>query len=208
MRTKKITKMIQDAIADENRTGRLAETLKDFAQQRGVTPSNKDIETTVTFVREYVEHVPMYMQQASSAGQQMGLGAETTHMLQELEQYWFNANDLIPDHLGLVGITDDAYASLFLLQALSDYAEANFGRPLLKQNLTTANQGMRGLIGDPVVSILEQQVGVTLANNMMHRILGQLATGGFAFPSGPDPIWGNASIDEIVDTRLGAMGVI
>jgi hypothetical protein len=24
----------------------------------------------------------------------------------------------------------------------------------------------------------------------------------------PDPIWGNASIDDIVTTRLGAMGVV
>jgi hypothetical protein len=67
---------------------------------------------------------------------------------------------------------------------------------------------MRAFIGEPVVSILEQRVGITLANVMMHRLLGQIASRGFTFPSAPDPIWGNASMDEIVTARLGAMGVV
>ena len=208
MRTAEITKMIQDAVADEERTGRLRKILEESAQQQGVKLSKEAAQGIVSFVREYIEHVPMLMQQGASAAQQVGLATEMGQMLQELESYWFEANDLIPDHLGLVGLTDDAYATLFLLQSLSDYCQGTFGRPLLAQNLTAANQGMRGIIGDPVVSILEQQVGVTLANAMMLRILGQLTGGGFAFPAGPDPIWGNASIDEVVNARLGAMGVV
>jgi hypothetical protein len=93
-------------------------------------------------------------------------------MLQELESYWFETNDLVPDHLGLLGLIDDAYATLFLLQGPSDYCQATFGRPLLVQNMTSANQAIRGLIGEPVVSILDQHVGITMANAMMHRMLG------------------------------------
>ena len=103
---------------------------------------------------------------------------------------------------------DDAYATLVLLQSLSDYCQSTFSQPLLHQNLTAANQGIQGLIGDPIVSILEQRVGITMANAMMHRILGQITNAGFSFGAGPDPIWGNASIDEIVNARLGAMGVV
>jgi hypothetical protein len=132
-------------------------------------------------------------------------------MLQELEAYWFEANDLIPDDQGLLGLLDDAYATLILLQAISDYSQATFGRPLLQQNMTAANQGMRGIIGDPIVSILEQRVGLTMANAMMHRILGQIANTGFSFSGfsgGRDPMWGNASMDDIVTARLGAMGYV
>jgi hypothetical protein len=208
MSTKEIAKMIRDGVADEERTGRLAKTLEKAARQRGVKPPKGGVQGAVSFVREYVEHVPLLMQQAASAARQMGLGAEMGQLLGEVEKYWFEANDLVPDHLGLIGLLDDAYATLCLLQGLSDYCQATFGHPLLQQNLTAANQGMRGLIGDPVVSVLEQRIGMTLANAMMHRILSQITAGGVVFPSGPDPIWGNASIDEIVSARLGAMGVV
>jgi len=47
-----------------------------------------------------------------------------------------------------------------------------------------------------------------MANAMMHRMLGQFTSAGFSFGAGSDPIWGNASMDEIVNARLGAMGVV
>lgn len=208
MKTRKIAKMIKDAVADEEHSGRLSKFIEETTRQRGAKPTEEDVQGVVNFVREYAEHVPLFLEQAFSAGQQMGLAAEMGQMLQELERYWFEANDLLPDHLGLLGITDDAYATLLLLQSLSDYCQSTFGRSLLQQNLTACNQSIRGLIGDPVVSILDQRVSITMANAMMHRILGQIANAGFSFRSSPDPIWGNASIDEIVNVRLGAMGVV
>ncbi|MCS6303495.1 MAG: hypothetical protein H8K07_07505 [Nitrospira sp.] len=208
MRTKKISKMIRDAVADEEHSERLSKLIEEISRQRGAKPTKEGVQGVVNFVREYAEHVPLFLEQASSAAQQMGLAAEMGQMLQELERYWFEANDLLPDHLGLLGITDDAYATLLLLQNLSDYCHSTFGRPLLQQNLTAANQSIRGLIGDPVVSIIEQRVSITMANAMIQRIVGQITSGGFSLPTRPDPIWGNASIDEIVNTRLGAMGVV
>ena len=173
-----------------------------------MNPSEQEIQGAVSFAREYVEHVPYYLEQGDSAAKQLGLAAEMGQMLRELEAYWFEANDIIPDHLGLMGLTDDAYASILLLQSLSDYCQATLGRPLLQQNLTQANQAMRQVIGEQAASLLEQSVGITVANAMMQRVISQVAGAGFAFGTGPDPIWGNASIDEIVDTRLGAMGVV
>ena len=208
MRIQKVRSMINKAVADEKRTSRLASLVAQTARQRGARVNEQQIQETVLFVKEYIEHVPLFLEQAESAGQQYGLAAEMGQILREIESYWFEADDLVPDHLGLVGLMDDAYGSLFLLQALSDYCQGTFGRPLLQQNLTAANQGMRWLIGDPVVSILVQRVSLTVANAMMHRVIGQIASNPLAFPAGPDPMWGNASMDEIVDARLGAMGYV
>ncbi len=208
MRANEIRKMIEEAVTDEVKTGRLAEALRNMARQNGANPSEQEVQGAVSFVREYVEHVPYYMEQGANAAAQLGLGAEMGQMLGELETYWFEANDVIPDHLGLMGLTDDAYASLVVLQSLSDYCQATLGRPLLQQNFTQANQVIRGLIGEPGASILEQRVGVTVANAMMQRVIGQAVGAGFAFGAGPDPMWGNASIDDIVNARLGAMGVV
>ena len=207
MRTKKIARMIRDAVADEERSGRLAKTLEKGARQRGMKPSKDMVQGIVSFVREYVEHVPLLMQQAARAARQMGLGAEMGHLLGEVEKYWFEANDLVPDHWDSGG-SPTTPMRLCVSSSVSDYCQTTFGRPLLQQNLTAANQGMRGLIGDPVVSILEQRIGMTLANVMMQRLLSQITAGGVVCPSGPDPIWGNASIDDIVKARLGAMGVV
>ncbi len=208
MRTVEIAKMIRGAVEDEKRSGRLGNIVKEVARQRGQAPTNEGVQGVVSFVREYAEHVPHFLEEAASAAQQLGLGAQMGQLMRELETYWFEANDLVPDHLGLVGLMDDAYATLLLLQGLSDYCQATLGRSLLQQNLTPANQSMRVLIGDPVVSILEQRVGITLANAMVPGLMAQITNSGFSFGTAPDPIWGNASIDEIVKVRMGAMGIV
>ena len=107
-----------------------------------------------------------------------------------LEAYWFDPNDVIHDHLGLLGVTDDAYASLLLLQSVSDYCQATSARPLLQQNLTVVNQAIRGFIGEPGASVLDQQVAITLTTAGMQRMMGQIVNQGFQF-SQPDPVWSN-----------------
>lgn len=208
MKTNEIRKMIKDAVSDERKSGRLAEAVQNLARQRGVNPKPQDVQGMVSFVREYIEHVPHYLEEGAKAGAQLGLGREMGQMLAELEAYWFEADDVIPDWLGLMGLMDDAYASLLLLQSLSDYCVAMHGRPLLQDNFTQANQVIRGLIGEPAASHLDQRVGITVANAMMQRVVGQVMNSGFSFGAMPDPIWGNASVDEIVNVRLGAMGVV
>lgn len=208
MRTSEIKKMIRDAVADEEKTSRLANNMREVARRNGADPNPQDVEGGVACVREYIEHVPYYLEQATNAARQAGLGAEMAQMVSELEAYWFEANDLIPDHLGMMGLMDDAYACLMLLQSLSEYTQATLGRPLLQQNLSQINLAIRQLIGEPVATQLDQRVGITVANAMMQRVIGQVMNTGFSFGGGPDPYWGNASVDEIVNVRLGAMGVV
>ena len=162
MRTKKIRKMIKEAVTDEAKTGRLAEAIRNMAGRNGVNPSEQEVQGAVSFVREYIEHVPYYMEQGANAAAQLGLSAEMSQMLGEIETYWFEAMDVIPDHLGMMGLMDDAYASLNVLQSLSDYCQATHGRPLLQQNFTQVNQVIHGLIGEPGASTLQQRVGVSL----------------------------------------------
>ena len=209
MKIDQIKKMIQSAVEDENRTGRLAETLQTIATQNGRNPTEQEIRSAVDFVREYVQHVPYHLEQATAAAQRVGLGAEMSQMVGQLEMYWFEDDDLIPDHLGLIGLMDDAYASLVLLQSISDYCQASVGRPLIEQDFTQANQAIHGLIGEPTASHLDQRVGITIGEAMMQRVLARVAAAGaFSFGGGPDPIWGNASVEEIANVRLGAMGVV
>lgn len=151
----------------------------------------------------------MLLEQGMAAATQLGLQTEMNQMAAELEAYWFEPDDIIPDHFGLFGLMDDAYASLLMLQSLSDYCRATIGRPLVSQDRANVNQSVRQIIGEPAGSMLDQRVGITVANAIMQRMVSQVVGAGFAFGygGGPDPIWRNASIEEIANTRLGAMGV-
>lgn len=209
MDTAQIRNTIQKAVEDESKTGRLADIVRQVSQQNGTSPTSEQVQQVVTFVREYVEHVPLLMEQGMAAAREVGLAAEMERMMAELQVYWREENDLIADRTGLVGLMDDAYASLFLLQAVSDYCQRTAGRPILAQNMTAANQLMQRLVGPPVAPQIEMRVGITIGQAMFQRMLMQLGSVPmFNVGNVPDPIWGNASIDEIVNARMGAMGFV
>lgn len=202
-----IKQKIKKAIADEKKTNRLANSIRDLSLKNGGTLTDKDVSGVVAFVREYIEHVPIFMEEGASNASQLGLDPQMHQMLGELEAYWVEENDLIPDHLGLVGLADDAYASLTLLQSISDYCKATCGHPLMQADFTQANQQIRLIIGESVATALDQRVAITVANAMVGQLINQFANSGFMFGSSPDPIWGNASPSEIANARLGAMGI-
>lgn len=208
MGTNRINKMIESAISDEEKTGRLASTVKEVARQNGVNLTVQQVNDVISFVKDYIRHIPLYIDDALALAQRTGIKREIEQMIRELEAYWYEMHDVIPDHLGLMGVLDDAYASMSLLQQVSDYCKTTSGHAILSQDWSHANQYMRNLIGEPAASVIDQRVGITIAQNMMGQVMNRILSSGFAFDSGPDPIWGNASIDQIVDTQMGAMGIV
>ncbi len=205
MKTADISRMIDEAVADEEQTGHLAGAVERVAKENGADLDQQAIEGVVAFIREYIEHVPKYLDQGAAAAKELGLQKEWAQMARALEGYWMDPNDVIHDHLGLLGVTDDAYASLLFLQSLSDDCQATSGRPLLPHDLTAANQAIRAFIGEPGASVLDAEVAITLTTS--ERITGQLVGEGLQF-SGQDPVWGDASVDEMLSAKLGAMGLV
>jgi hypothetical protein len=205
--TAQIRSMIDRAVADEERTGRLASTIRTAARNRGANLTPQQIQQTVGFVKAYAQHVPHYLEQGIASARQVGLGGQMNQMVSELQAYWLLESDLVPDHLGLLGIMDDAYASLHLLQSLSDYCKAATGRPLLGQDLTGANQQIRQLIGEPTASILDQRVGLTIGQALMNQLAVQFANSGLLFGGGPAPSYDGYTLDQYVDIQLGSRGV-
>jgi hypothetical protein len=175
MRIQEIKKTIKDAIADEKRSGRMAEAFTITLQQNGEKATQQAIRGRVRLAREYIEQVPVFLEQGETAAKHLDFAGEIEPLLRELEDYWFEDNDLIPDHPGLRGLLDDAYATLALLQAISDYCAMKFGRPLLEMNLAAANEDVRVLIGEPKISALEQRIVRTLADKAIHRTMIHLA---------------------------------
>ncbi len=212
MRIREINKMIQDAVKDEQQTSRLANTVRTVARNNGANPSEQQVAETVAFVLDYVQHVPFYLEQGIAGAGQVGLVREMNQMVSELEAYWFERFDFIPDQHGLLGIMDDAYVSLALLQSVSDFCQGTKGRPLLAHDITPANQVIRHLIGEPVASQIDQHVAMKLTQSLMQHLANQFAVGNLQIGLN-DPFWqGQAlqdyELDQIVNTRLGAMGIV
>ncbi|MDP2470455.1 MAG: YkvA family protein [Candidatus Palauibacterales bacterium] len=206
-----IETMIKDALADERSTGRLANALRARAASHGHSPGEPEVAGAVNFVREYVEHVPAYLRDGLEAAGMVGRETEMSEVLREATEYWLTELDIIPDRLGLLGILDDAYYSLTLMQSVSDRYEEQSGRPLFSRNLKAANASIRNLIGEPAASQIDMYVGTRLnadpMTQMVHALTAMSAhRGAFPIPAG-DAIWGDRTTEEIVKARLGRLGL-
>jgi hypothetical protein len=142
-----------------------------------------------------------------AAADNLGIQRSIRPLLESCEQYWDTGFDIIPDHLGLVGYMDDAYYILSIIQVIAEQHRQANGAPLMNIQLTPMNQTMRGLIGEPHATILDTAVATAVAAPAFNAMLRNLP-----FMAQPliqtDPIWGNASIDEIVGARMGALGIV
>jgi uncharacterized membrane protein YkvA (DUF1232 family) len=203
--------MISDALVDERKTGRLANALRERAAAHGRSPADEELRGAVEFVAEYVGHVPAYLRDGLEAARMVGRESEMVDVIGAATEYWLTESDIIPDRLGLLGILDDAYYSLTLMQAVSDRHEEESGRPLFSRNLGAANASIRNLIGEPAASQIDMYVGSRLEADPMTQMVRALTAmsahrGAFPIPQ-RDQIWGEQSTEEVVEARLGRLGL-
>ena len=209
MQTNTIRGMIKKGIAIERQTGNLRSALEGLAQIRGVYLSADQVNSTIQFIQQYVEHAPALMDEIASAAREAGIYNQIEHILDAAVQYFLAPEDLIPDHLGLLGLVDDAYLAHRLVQTLSDNYQEQTGYSLVPSDLTKTNMFIRSIIGEPQASMLDQAVLTTInAPSIQQSMMNLFQAGSMIDLQGPDPIWGNATMDEIVTARLGAMGVV
>jgi len=208
MRTAEIRKQIKAAIEDERRTNRMRGILVQMANARGSNPSAEVLDGALAFVRDYIEHVPATIEAIAAAAPKIGDQAQLRQVLAAAEQYWFAALDIIPDHIGLTGLVDDAYYVLSLMHGISEGYRERTGTSLLSPNIGAANVFMRTLIGEPHASLLDASIATAQQGPALQNLINQMIRGIGQPMTVPDPIWGNASIDEIVNARMGAMGFV
>jgi hypothetical protein len=211
MDLKMIRKKIKKAMKHEDKNNTVAHAIIALAVQNGRQLTQPEVEEALTFIKEYVEHVPYFLSEGRKKAIEHNVH-EMESVLSSASWYWELEHDVIPDRMGLLGIIDDAYCSLCMLQALSDQSVQQKGVALLPMDLKLANQGMRMFIGEPAASqldmIVAEQLGATNLINAINAIAASAMAAGPMFSSGPDPMWGNDRIDDIVNARLGAMGVV
>jgi uncharacterized membrane protein YkvA (DUF1232 family) len=160
--TSQIESMIHDCCGDDHNDPDLHDLLAVVAERQGVSASEQAIEQGSRFVLGYIRQVPYMMRIAWTAARNVGLQKEMKEILNMVQSYWIEGDDIIPDELGVIGLMDDAYCSLSSLQAVSDHYQLQTGKYLFPNNLGSANKAMRKIIGEPYATDLDRIVIITL----------------------------------------------
>ncbi len=164
MDTSVIETMIKESCAESASSAELHDLLAVVAERQGVEARPQDLEQGSRFVIGYIEQVPYMMKVAWTAASNVGLEKEMNRILQSVNSYWMEGDDVIPDELGTIGLLDDAYCSLTSLQAVSDHYRLQTGKHLFPDDLTEANKAMRKIIGEPYSSELDRIVIKTMTD--------------------------------------------
>lgn len=209
MQTERIRELIEESITTERRTGLLRQAIINLAHANGRNVTELQVQKVINFLGEYVEHAPALMKRIEKAAAAADALCDVQPILDVTEDYFLDPDDAIPDRLGLVGLMDDAYLTHSLMQSISDLHKSQTGESLMALETHEDNAFVRRLIGEPFASILDDRVSATLASASMRKNITQMliVLGQLNLSSGPDPVWGNVRTSEIIDARLGAMGL-
>jgi uncharacterized membrane protein YkvA (DUF1232 family) len=209
MQTERIRALIEEGKIIERRTGMLRQAVINLANVNGRRVTELEVQKVISFVSDYIEHAPALMRLIEEAAASSDAKHDVQPILDATETFFLAPDDIIPDHLGLVGLLDDAYLTHRLMQAISDRYKSQSGKSLLPLETHEDNAFVGRLIGAPFVSILDDHVSATLDDPGLQQNIEPMlsALGQMNLSSRPDPIWGNVSASEIVDARLGAIGL-
>lgn len=126
-----------------------------------------DVEEALEFLDQYVRSVPEVLSALSEAAEEVGLTVQLHPLLEAVAGYWELTDDHIPDHLGLVGLADDAYLSFRLLERFVEEYRWASGGDLLPGDLSQVNRVMRRLLGPEISQRLEEEVEATFERSQL-----------------------------------------
>ena len=201
--------MIAELCAEANTEPDLLDLLSVVAEREDVAVGQEDLDRGVRFICGYIEQVPYMMKVAWTAATNVGLEEQMRRILQMVESYWIEGDDVIPDDLGVIGLLDDAYCSLTSLQAVSDHYQLQTGKHLFPNDLNAANRAMRKIIGEPYAAELDRIVIRTMKESRLIESVKSFASEekqlNFAANS---TIWSHGPAGELDITDLKKLGLL
>jgi uncharacterized membrane protein YkvA (DUF1232 family) len=159
-----IRSLIEEAKATERTSGVLYRAVIELARQNGMRISALEAGKVIDFATDYIEQAPALISAVENAVAARRKPPEVQPLLNVIEDFFLAPDDIIPDHLGLAGLLDDAYLAHKLLAAASDALEEQSGKTFLPKDAARANRFIRRLIGEPFATILDEHVEKTIEN--------------------------------------------
>ena len=208
METAKIQSIIADQFADPRSVTDLHKLLSEVAGRAGAHPDKLELAHGSSFIYNYIEQVPYLLTVGWTSARSVGLEAEIKHILEMVESYWIEDDDVIPDSLGIVGLLDDAYCSLSSMQTLSNLYRMQSGKHLFPDDLTAANKIMRKIIGEPFVTELDAIVTKAVADARVEEAVAWLASPEKQqLLDNQATIWNHGPVSELPVSQLSGLGL-
>jgi len=209
MNTARIQNIITNQFADPKSALDLQELLKVVAERHNAKPSAMDLAHGWSFIYNYLEQVPYLLTVAWTSARNVGLENEVTSILNMVESYWVEDDDVIPDSLGIFGLLDDAYCSLSSMQSLSDLYRMQSGKHLFPDDLTEANKAMRKIIGEPFTTELDELVDKAISDARVEDAVKSLASPEKQrLIDSQATIWNHGPVSQIPVDQLSGLGLI
>ncbi|HEY5775814.1 MAG TPA: hypothetical protein VIS57_07000 [Xanthomonadales bacterium] len=209
METAQIQKIISDQFADPQSALDLQELLRAVAERQGAQPNAVELAHGSSFIYNYLEQVPYLLTVAWTSARNVGLETEITSILQMVESYWIEDDDVIPDSLGIFGLLDDAYCSLSSMQTLSDLYRMQSGKHLFPDDLTAANKVMRTIIGEPYTTQLDELVSKAIADARVKDAVKWLASPEKQkLLDSQATIWNHGPVSQLPVSQLKGLGLV
>ena len=110
-------------------------------------PDEPVLDEAVQLCRTYIAEVPDTLEQAMGAAALTGGLEQIAPLLAQVGAYFVNDHDLMPDHLGVLGLLDDAFLANRTLEVLSANYHRLAGVPLVGVDLGPVNQAAAVFLG-------------------------------------------------------------
>ncbi len=162
-----IRQKIREALHHERQTGTLARHLQSTLLIDGRPAAGDALAEAVELCRRYVERVPMLAELAIARAEAMDELDSIDPLLEAAGQYFLAPNDLIPDHLGLLGLLDDAYLASKLFEVMSEAYRQATGVPLIDADLAPANRMIVHFIGRDLAETMDRSVDEAVARRVL-----------------------------------------
>ena len=208
METAQIQKIINDQFADPQSAVDLRKLLIMVSERQGASPSEMELAHGSSFIYNYLEQVPYLLTVAWTSARNVGLETEIKSILEMVESYWIEDDDVIPDSLGIFGLLDDAYCSLSSMQTLSDLYRMQSGKHLFPDDLTAANKIMRKIIGEPFTTQLDDIVNKAVTDAQVKEAVKSLTSPEKQqLLDSQATIWNHGPVSELPVSQLTGLGL-
>jgi hypothetical protein len=177
MRTDLIRNQLDNAWANEARTGAFAILIREQLVHAGAGAVPEDSQTVRDILegwRLQLDNVPALIDALREAAAAAGVAGAVEPVLSACESYFLDADDVLPDQYGILGLLDDAYLALSLIHGLSEQHRERTGHALMHAELGESIASVRLLFRGTRLAALDERIASALCRPEMTRAVEQL----------------------------------
>ena len=179
MSTEAIRAQLEAAWADEARTHAFAQLVRQQLMEAGAGEVPQDSTTVAEILEAWrlqLENVPDLIDALRGAADAAGMAPVVEPVLATAEGYFLQADDVLPDSHGVLGLLDDMYLALSLIQQVSQRHREATGTALVEVDLGESIASVRPLFRGARLAALDERIAHSLASPQLVQCMTRLVS--------------------------------